>query len=124
MNFTSKYVLTKIKKGIIYSFSFGFLIGCVPNKFHLQYYGKKYNIHSSICLPLVSGLICSTIFLFSPFIMINYIFNGVFFDKLTDNLLNKYDVDIIRYHQYGNDLKNKYAFPSSFHLTIKYLKNQ
>ena len=46
--------------------------------------------------------------------MINYFYNGVYFDKLLD----KYDINVERYHQY--DVRhNKYGYPSIIIINIK-----
>lgn len=53
----------------------------------------------------------------SPFLITNYFFNGLYFDKLYDKLHDKYDIDVKRYHQYdGNN--NKYGFPSIIMIEI------
>jgi hypothetical protein len=50
----------------------------------------------------------------SPLLIINYFCNGMYFDKLID----KYNINIERYHQYDGK-NNKYAFPSLLILSIK-----
>jgi hypothetical protein len=52
--------------------------------------------------------------MFSPFLIINYFCNGIYFDKL----IYKYNINIERYHQYDGK-NNKYAYPSSIYLIIK-----
>ena len=111
MNFTLKYITPKIKNGIIYSFASGFLVGCFPNKLSIKFEDKKYN---SIPIPLVTGLLSSVGFIISPLLIINYVLDGVYFDKLYD----KYDINLERYYQYDN-LKNKYAYPSLLTINIK-----
>jgi hypothetical protein len=109
------FVTPKMKIIIITSVSYGFVsgccIGCFPNKLSVKFDDKKYN---SLPIPLISGLICSIGLIFSPLLIINYFCNGMYFDKLID----KYDIDIERYHQYDGK-NNKYAFPSLLILNIK-----
>ena len=111
MNFTLKYITPTIKNGFMYGFASGFCIGCFPNKLSIKFEDKQYN---SVPIPLISGVICSMGFIISPLLMINYVFDGVYFDKLYDT----YDVNVERHHQYYNH-KNKYAFPSIFTINIK-----
>ena len=68
----------------------------------------------SLPIPLISGLIGSTGVICSPLLVANYICNGTYFDKLVD----KYDINVKRYHQYGL-MHNKYAYPSLFIINIK-----
>ena len=114
MNFTLKYITPKIKSGIIYGFVSGFFIGCFPNKVSIRIEDKKYN---SLPIPLISGLIGSLGIIFSPLLMLNYFCDGVYFDKLVD----KYDYNIERYHQYSGQ-NNKYTYPSLLiiNINIKY----
>ena len=87
----------------------------VLDVFPINFEDKKYK---SLPIPLISGMICSVGLMVSPLLIINYFCNGMYFDKLID----KYNIDIERYHQYdGKD--NKYAFPSLLILSIKY-KNE
>lgn len=111
MNFTLKYISTKIKNGIIYGFASGFCVGCFPNKLNIHFGDKKYN---SLSIPLISGVIGSMGIIFSPLLMINYFCDGIYFDKLVD----KYDINVERYHQY-DEQKNKYAYPSELIINIK-----
>ena len=115
MNFLSKFITQKIKNGIICGFVSGFLIGCFPNKILIYINKKKYK---TIANPLMTGIIGSMGIIFSPFLIINYMWDGVYFDKLID----KYDIDINRYHQY-DDKNNKHAFPSVFVIDIKFEDN-
>jgi hypothetical protein len=109
----------KIKNILIMSISSGFVsgffIGCFPNKLCINFEDKKYN---SIPIPLVSGICCSVGLMVSPLLIINYSCNGMYFDKLID----KYNINLERYHQYDNE-NNKYAFPSSLILNIKSKNN-
>jgi len=106
--------ITKI--GLNAGFVFGFTLGLVPNKIKLTINNVKY---SNIPTPIIGGIIGMSLFAFSPFIVTNWIFNGVYIDKLID----KYDYNIKRYHQYdGND--NKYAYPSTIHLEINYVQQK
>jgi hypothetical protein len=98
-------------KSISYGFTTGFCIGCFPNKLYIQFENKKYK---SLEIPLITGLICSMGIILSPFLITNYFVNGVYFDKLID----KYDINIEKHHQY-NDKNNMYAFPSRLILIIK-----
>lgn len=110
MNFMIPKIKNTIIKSVSYSFITGFCVGCFPNGLMIKIEDKPYKY---VQLPLLSGLICSTGVLFSPFLMINYFCEGVYFDKLID----KYDINIKRYHQYDGK-NNKYAFPSVLILTI------
>ena len=115
MNFALKNITPKIKNGIIYGvasgFTSGFCVDCFPNKLSIRFEDKKYNF---LPIPLISGLIGSMGIIFSPLLMINYFCNGVYFDKLVD----KYDINVERYHQY--DVRhNKYGYPSIIIINIK-----
>ena len=105
-----------VKNGIVCSFGSGFILGCFPNKIHFKFEEQHYRVPP---IPLITGFIGSMSFIFSPLLLINYFFNGIFFDKLIDD----YDIDIQRYHQYNN-LNNKYAFPSSLVIKIKSKEKQ
>lgn len=105
-----KYLFQGLKFGSACSFCYGFIIGFIPNDIQLKINNKKYN---KVPLPILGGFIGLSGFIFSPFLITNYFLNGSYFDKLVD----KYDIDIKRYHQYdGND--NKYAYPSMIHIDI------
>ncbi len=62
---------------------------------------------------IVGRIIGSSVFVLSPFIVVNWIFNGVYIDKIID----KYDYRIIRIHQYGAN-NHMYGFPSSIYIKI------
>lgn len=111
MNFTFRHLASKIKNGITYGFVTGVCIGCIPNKVLIRFEDKKYY---SLYTPLISGLICSTGIILSPLLIINYVSNGKYIDKLID----KYDINIKRYHQYDGE-NNKYAYPSLIYVNIK-----
>ena len=104
MNFTLKHIIPKVNNLIVYGFVSGFCVGCVPNKMCINFKGKKYN---SLQIPIISGIICSSAIILSPLLMINYFYNGTYFDTLFD----KYDINIERYHQH-DETNNKYAYPS------------
>lgn len=112
MNFITPKNRHRFFKIVGSGFVSGFCSGCVlPNKLCIQYEDKKY---TSLHIPLISGFVCSFGIMFSPLLIINYVCNGVYFDKLID----KYNINVERYHQYdGKD--NKYAYPSSIILNIK-----
>lgn len=107
-------IIPKIKNIIIRSVSFGFIsgfcVGCFPNNLCIKFEDKKYNY---LPIPLISGLISASSLIVSPLLMINYFCNGIYFDKLID----KYDINLERYHQY--DGNNKYGFPSLLILSVK-----
>jgi len=111
MNFVTPKMKNIIITSLSYGFVSGFCVGCFPNKLSVKFDDKKYN---SLPIPLISGVICSVGLIFSPLLIINYFCNGMYFDKLID----KYDIDIERYHQYDGK-NNKYAFPSLLILNIK-----
>jgi len=111
MNFVTPKMKIIIITSVSYGFVSGFCVGCLPNKLSIKFDDKKYN---SLPIPLISGVICSLGLIFSPLLIINYFCNGMYFDKLID----KYDIDIERYHQYDGK-NNKYAFPSLLILNIK-----
>jgi|GEM_PF-6518148 len=111
MNFILKCVIPKVNNLIICGFVSGFCVGCFPNKLYINFKGKIYN---SLQIPLISGLMCSTGIILSPFLMINYFCNGAYFDRLID----KYDINVKRCHQYDGK-NNKYAYPSLLIITIK-----
>ena len=111
MNFVTLKMKNIIISSVSYGFVSGFCIGCFPNKLSVKFDDKKYN---SIPIPLISGMICSVGLIFSPLLIIHYFCDGMYFDKLID----KYDIDIERYHQYDGK-NNKYAFPSLLILNIK-----
>jgi hypothetical protein len=107
-----------LKNGIIYSFVSGFCCGLVPNKIRIHYNSIHYN---NLPLPFIGGCVGVAGFVCSPFLIYNYFFEGVYFDKLVDN----YQYSIDRYHQYDGT-NNKYAYPSTFVVTIinnKYYRN-
>jgi hypothetical protein len=120
MHFVNQNIKNGIIRGVSYGFISGFCVGCFPNKLSIYYKNKKYK---SIPTPLISGLICSMGIFFSPFLIINYFCNGVYFDKLFD----KYEITLNRYHQYDGK-NNMYGYPSLLILSInlktcdKYLK--
>jgi hypothetical protein len=104
-------ITSKIKNGMIYSFIFGFGLGLIPNDIWIQYNNNiKYH---KIPVPLITGCFGISVFLGSPFILSNYFLNGVYLDKL----IEKYDIDIKRYHQYDEN-DNKYAYPSILTIDI------
>lgn len=108
-------------RSVSYGFVSGFSIGCcfsntIICSFENKY--KKYN--SSLYMPFITGTMCSMGIIFSPLIMINYFCNGVYFDKVFDKLIDNYDINIKRFHQYDGAKDNdKYAFPSLLVLSIK-----
>ena len=83
----------------------------VLDVFPINFEDKKYK---SLPIPLISGMICSVGLMVSPLLIINYFCNGMYFDKLID----KYNINIERYHQYDGK-NNKYAFPSLLILSVK-----
>ncbi len=108
-----KLYMNGIKMGMCFSYLTGSCLCLIPNKISLQVNKKNYNLN----LPIIGGCLGVLGFLSSPFLIINYFFDGLYFDKLYD----KYDIDIKRYHQYdGND--NKYAYPS--HIQVKINKKE
>lgn len=110
------YIGNKIKNGMIYSYAFGFSLGFVPNDISIKFNEKKI---PKIPLPLITGFIGLMSFVSCPFTIGNYLYGGVYFDKLFD----KYDINVKRYHQHdGND--NKYAFPSLLQIDIKLSQNK
>ena len=114
MNFTLKHVATKIKNGIIGGFFCGFFIGCFPNKLSICFEDKNKNKRIiSPPIPLISGFIGSIGIILSPLLLINYFCNSVYFDKLFD----KYDINLVRYHQYNG--LHKYGYPSLLIINIK-----
>jgi len=114
MNFKLNNITPIIKNGIIYGFASGFFVGCFPNKLSINFENKKYISHFSPPIPLISGIVGTMGFLFSPLLIANYFCDGVYFDKLID----KYDINVERYHQYDGK-NNKYAFPSLLIINIK-----
>ena len=111
MNFVTSKINNIIIRSVSCGFISGFCVGCFPNNLCVKFEDRKYN---SVPIPLISGLICSVGLMVSPLLIINYFSNGLYFDKLID----KYDINIERYHQYDGK-NNKYAFPSSLILSIK-----
>jgi hypothetical protein len=101
-------IIPKIKYGMFYGFSSGFFLGCFPNKIYISFEEKTYRF-----TPILSGIIGSMGILCSPLFIINYLYNGVYFDKLVDN----YHIRIKRYYQYDSN-HNKYAFPSVLIINI------
>ena len=111
MNFVTSKINNIIIRSVSCGFISGFCVGCFPNNLCIKFEDRKYN---SVPIPLISGLICSVGLMVSPLLLINYFSNSTYFDKLID----KYDINIERYHQYDGK-NNKYAFPSSLILSIK-----
>jgi len=114
MYFTLKHIIPKVNNLIIYGFVSGFCVGCLPNnKLYINFEGKKYNCFNNN-IPLISGVICSTGIILSPLLIINYFSNSTYFDRLVD----KYNINVERYHQYDGK-NNKYAYPSVLIINIK-----
>lgn len=111
MNFVTSKINNIIIRSVSCGFISGFCVGCFPNNLCIKFEDRKYN---SVPIPLISGLICSVGLMVSPLLMMNYFSNSTYFDKLID----KYDINIERYHQYDGK-NNKYAFPSSLIVSIK-----
>ena len=112
---SSHYVLKNIFiKSIKYSFFTGFCVGCFPNNLTIKFNDKKFN---HVPIPIIGGTISLLGVMFSPLLIMNYFSNGTFFDKIIDNLNEKYSIDVERYHQYDGK-NNKYAFPSLVILNI------
>jgi hypothetical protein len=111
MNFVTSKINNIIIRSVSCGFISGFCVGCFPNNLCIKFEDRKYN---SVPIPLISGLICSVGLMVSPLLIINYFSNSMYFDKLID----KYDINIERYHQYDGK-NNKYAFPSLLILSIK-----
>lgn len=104
--------LTYIKNGMIGSFVIGFGSGLFPNKINIKFNGKTY---SNVPFPLITCCVSLISFVLSPLLITNYICNNPYFDKLID----KYDFDVKRYHQYdGNN--DKYGYPSLLIININY----
>ena len=99
---------------LVGAFISGGSIGCCfPNKIIIRFSDDNGYQPMRLPMPLMTGVICSAALMCSPLLLLNYAFNGVYVDKWID----KHTIIIKRYHQYdGND--NKYAFPSSLHVTI------
>ena len=108
---TLKHIIPKVNNLIIYGFISGFCVGCFPNKLYIKFEGRKYNF---IEMPLITGVIGSTGIILSPLLIMNYLCNGTYFDRLVD----KYDINMERYHQYDGK-NNKYAYPSLLIINIK-----
>jgi len=108
---TLKHIIPKVNNLIISGFISGFCVGCFPNKLHINFEGRKYNF---IEMPLITGVIGSTGIILSPLLIINYLCNGTYLDRLVD----KYDINMERYHQYDGK-NNKYAYPSLLIINIK-----
>lgn len=105
-----------IKNGMINSYFFGFGLGFVcPNQINVKYNKHKINIFS---MPLVSGCVSLLGFMFFPFIVTNYFYDGVLLDKIID----KYNFNIERYHQY--DSTDKYGYPSIIYINIQSITNE
>ena len=83
----------------------------IPNKISVCVEGKRYN---SLSIPLINGTYWFISNYVSPLLIINYLCNGVYFDKFID----KHDVDIKRYHQYDGQ-NNKYVYLSLFIIIIQ-----
>ena len=108
---TLKHIIPKVNNLIIYGFISGFCVGCFPNKLCINFEGRKYNFSE---MPLITGVIGSTGIILSPLLIINYLCDGTYFDRLVD----KYDINMERYHQYDGK-NNKYAYPSLLIINIK-----
>ena len=109
-------MIKKIKNGLINSFIFGSVCGLVPNKINLQINDTRF---TNVRGPIIGGLIGIGIFMFSPFLLTNYFFRGVYFDKQID----KYNFDIKRTLQYDGNDNNKYGFPSNITINISSKQN-
>ena len=116
MNFITPKIKNIIIRSVSYGFMSGFSIGCCFSNTILYSFEDKYKkYNSSLSMPFITGTMCSIGIIFSPLLMINYVCNGVYFDKLFDN----YDINIERFHQYGGKDNNMYEFPSLLVLSIK-----
>jgi hypothetical protein len=105
-----KQYIGLFKKSLYISFLSGSLLCLIPNKINLKVNQTKFN---RINLPIIGGFLGVGVFLSSPFLIINYLINRTYLDKLYD----KFNIDIKRYHQYdGNN--NKYAYPSIIMIEI------
>lgn len=110
-----------IKNGIGYSFYSGFCCGMIiPNKISVHKHSNeklKSQIISLPFFPIFSGLICASSFICFPLLFTNYIIGGTYLDKLYDKILEKYSIEIKRYHQYDGT-NNKYGYRSEIFIII------
>ena len=111
----NQLILT-LKKGMVYSFYFGFVAGMVPNQMMVIFNKKKY---PKVPLPFITGSLGVIGFLSSPLIVANYLFNGTYIDKFVD----KYEIDFKRHHQYDHN-QNKYAYPSNIVVKIEEVNSE
>lgn len=109
--YTLNHIISKANNLMFYGFVSGFCLGCFPNKLYLNYEGR---IYTSIETPLITGVVASTATILSPLLIANYLCNGTYFDRLVD----KYDINMERIHQYDGK-NNKYAYPSLVIIHIK-----
>lgn len=73
--------------------------------------------------PFILGtIILPTFIITTPLIIIDNIIDACFFDKLYDNLLEKYEFKFNRYHQWND--KTKYYSNSHLILHIKKISNK
>lgn len=110
MNFINLTIKHLIIRPISCSFVTGFCLGCLPNNVYINFENKRYKL---LPIPLMSGMVCSFGLMVSPALILNYCFNATYFDRLID----KYNINIERFHQY-DDKNNKYAYPSLLLLNI------
>lgn len=120
MNFITPKMKNILIRSVSYGFVSGFSIGCCFSNTILYSFEDKYKkYNSSLSMPFITGTMCSMGIIFSPLLMINYVCDGVYFDKLFDKLFDNYDINIERFHQYGGKDNNMYEFPSLLVLSIK-----
>jgi hypothetical protein len=116
MNNIGKLIITKIKNGMICSFSCGFVAGLIPNEINVSLNETRY---VNIPLPLITGMLGIIGFTTSPLLLGNYFYESAQFD----NLIDKYDISIKRYHQYDNK-NDKYGFPSTININCNLKSSQ
>ena len=105
---------------------FGITIGLnMPGRIHIEYkYGNKKRYLKTIA-PIFIGGIFGIIFSLSiialPFSFINSITQSSYADKLLDNILKRYTIEMERCYQWGEKLK--YDYPSILCIKFNSSKN-
>lgn len=94
----------------------GVSLGCLfNNTVGINIKSKAQVKYRNVPLPIISGFLFGTLlplsFLVAPLSIINTVGGFTIGDKFIDKYLNEYDVEIKRYHQYGNN-NSKYDYPS------------
>lgn len=77
---------------IVYGYVSGFCVGGLCNHHVVMNYKGTHYCFPKISVPFLTGFICSTAVIFSPFIAIHFMFHG----KRIDDFIDRHDINIYR----------------------------